>query len=207
MKYLYPFVISFIFIFFSELGDKTQILVLSFSAKNKTSNILFGVALGTFFSHGLAIALGSKLGVIGNANFIYNLKFLTYCTFFLFGIIGILKSHKCTSATENTETNSKSSIIRFLGSLTKNCVLVVASTIAIGELGDKTFLASIGLGLEYPLFKIPLICGSICGMVASNSVAVFFGKWLGSKISASTIETISNIIFILFGIIGLWGLF
>ena len=41
MQYIYPFIISFIFIFLSELGDKTQILVLSFSAKNKATNILF----------------------------------------------------------------------------------------------------------------------------------------------------------------------
>ena len=43
MEYLYTFIISFVFIFLSELGDKTQILVLSFSAKNKTSKILMGV--------------------------------------------------------------------------------------------------------------------------------------------------------------------
>lgn len=203
MQYLYPFIVSFIFIFLSELGDKTQILVLSFSTKNKTTNILLGVALGTLFSHGLAIVFGSQIGIIDNDNFIYYLKFLTYCTFFIFGIIGFLKLKKDTSVSKNEEMNSKSRIINFLGSLTKNCVFVVASTIAIGELGDKTFLASIGLGIEYPLFKVSLICGSICGMVVSNSVAIFLGKWLSSKISASTIEILSNIIFILFGVLGI----
>ena len=78
MEYLYPFIISFIFIFFSELGDKTQILVLSFSAKNKSTNILLGVALGTLLSHGLAIAFGSHISMISNDNFIYCLKFITY---------------------------------------------------------------------------------------------------------------------------------
>ena len=47
MEFLYPFFISFILIFLSELGDKTQLLVLSFSTKDKAKNILFGVALGT----------------------------------------------------------------------------------------------------------------------------------------------------------------
>ena len=206
MQYLYPFIISFIFIFFSELGDKTQILVLSFSAKNRTSRILLGVALGTLLSHGLAIAFGSKIGVIKNDDFIYYLKFLTYCSFFIFGIIGFFKLKKYSFAENTVEINSKSRIIKFLSSLTQNCVLIVASTIAIGELGDKTFLASIGLGVEYPMFKFSLICGSICGMVASDSVAVFFGKWLTSKISTSTIEILSNIIFILFGIFGILSL-
>lgn len=203
MQYLYPFIVSFIFIFLSELGDKTQILVLSFSAKNKATNILLGVALGTLLSHGLAIAFGSKIGALGNDNFIYYMKFLTYCTFLIFGIAGFLKARKADCVDENNESTSKSRIIKFFASLIKNCVLIVALTIAIGELGDKTFLASIGLGLEYPLYKVPLICGSICGMVASDSIAIFFGKWLGSKISTSTIEKLSNIIFILFGVFGI----
>lgn len=181
MQYIYPFIISFIFIFFSELGDKTQILVLSFSARNKTSNILLGVALGTLFSHGLAIVFGSHIGLLGNNNFICYLKILTYCTFLFFGITGFIKRKKSASVEETIETNSKSRIIKFLSLLTKNCVFVVASSIAIGELGDKTFLASIGLGLEYPLFKIPLICGSVCGMVTSNSIAIFFRKMVRHK--------------------------
>lgn len=205
MQYLYPFIISFIFIFLSELGDKTQILVLSFSARNKATNILLGVALGTLLSHGLAIAFGSQIGAIGNDNFIYYMKFLTYCTFLIFGIVGFLMSKKADSVGENTESTSKSRIIKFLSSITKNCVLIVAFTIAIGELGDKTFLASIGLGLEYPSYKVPLICGSICGMVASDSIAIFFGKWLGSKVSTHTVEILSNAIFVLFGIIGILG--
>ena len=102
--------------------------------------------------------------------------------------------------------NSKSRIINFLSSLTKNCILLVAFSIAVGELGDKTFLASIGLGIDHPHFKVPLICGSICGMVASDSIAIFFGKWLGSKFSTHTIEFLSNTIFVLFGVLGILGL-
>lgn len=202
MEYLYAFAISFILIFFSELGDKTQILVLSFSTKNRASNIILGVALGTLFSHGLAITFGSQIGCINNDSFIFYLKIFTYFTFLIFGISGFLKQKKSDSIEKNTEIDSKSRIIKFLSTLTKNCIFIVASSIAIGELGDKTFLSSIGLGIEYPHFKVSLICGSICGMVASNSIAIFFGKLLGSKISTSTIEILSNSIFILFGIAG-----
>lgn len=45
MEYIYPFLISFMLVFFSELGDKTQLLVLSFSTKSKAKNILLGVAI------------------------------------------------------------------------------------------------------------------------------------------------------------------
>ncbi|MCI8273794.1 MAG: TMEM165/GDT1 family protein [Clostridia bacterium] len=208
MQYLYSFFISFIFIFFSELGDKTQILVLSFSAKNKASKILLGVALGTLLSHGLAIAFGSKIGAMSDDSFLFYLKLLTYFTFLFFGIIGFvkLKFSSKNNSKDDDETSSQSFLIKFLNGFLKNCIFIIALTIAIGELGDKTFLASIGLGIQYPFFKIPLILGSICGMVASDSIAIFFGKWIGSKISSNLIELLSNSIFILFGIIGIVSL-
>lgn len=208
MQYIYPFIISFILIFLSELGDKTQMLVLSFSAKHKTMNILIGVAFGTFLSHGIAILFGSKLGLLNNENFLFILKCLTYITFLLFGIIGFINSKKSVEEEDSSSnTDSKSKIIKFFTSLTQNCIFIIATSIAIGELGDKTFLASIGLGVQYPLYKFSLICGSICGMVISDSIAIFFGRFLGSKISTSTIELLSNILFIIFGILGIASLF
>ena len=207
MYLIYPFLISFALIFFSELGDKTQILVLSFSTKKKATYILLGVALGSLLSHGVAIIFGSSVANLGNDVFVFYLKFITYLSFIVLGILGFKHSQKDnTPKNISTRNNSKSHFISFINSLTRNCILLVACSIAIGELGDKTFLASIGLGIQYPLYKVSLICGAICGMLLSDSIAIFFGKWLGSKIPASTIEFLSNIIFLAFGICGLIGL-
>lgn len=203
MQYLYSFLISFTLIFFSELGDKTQILVLSFSAKNRTIYLLLGVALGTLLSHGLAITFGCNIGILSNTDFMLYIKIFTYCTFIFLGIIGFMQFNKKASSNQS----SNSYIIKILNSFTKNCILIVAIAIAIGEIGDKTFLASLGLGLEYPFCKFSLICGSVLGMVASNSIAIFLGKWLTTKISLSTIEKFSNIIFILFGVVGILTIF
>ena len=207
MYLIYPFLISFALIFFSELGDKTQILVLSFSKKKKATHILLGVALGSLLSHGVAIIFGSSVANLGNDVFVFYLKFITYLSFIVLGILGFKHSQKGnTPKNISTRNNSKSHFISFINSLTRNCILLVACSIAIGELGDKTFIASIGLGIQYPLYKVSLICGAICGMLLSDSIAIFFGKWLGSKIPASTIEFLSNIIFLTFGICGLVGL-
>lgn len=202
MQYMFSFIISFLFIALSELGDKTQILVLSFSSKNKSSHILIGVAIGTLLSHGLAIILGSKICNLGNTNFIYYLKIVTYFTFLIFGIIGFLKL-KMSSQNNDLKSDYKSKLLNTISSLLKSCIFIVAISIAIGEIGDKTWLASIGLGIQYPMFKIPLICGSICGMLLSNSIAIFFGKWLGNKIPEVYINILSNSIFIIFGFLGI----
>ncbi len=201
MEFIYPFFISFILIFLSELGDKTQLLVLSFSTRDKAKTILLGVALGTFFSHGLAILFGSKIGSFENEAFQFYLEIFTYTSFLLFGMIGFLPKKEKLS-----ENNSKSSILQKLSNIKMNYTIIIAISIIIGELGDKTFLASLGLGLQYPSYKISLVLGSIAGMVASNSIALFFGKFLGNKLNPKLIEILSNAIFIIFGLIGFFNI-
>ncbi|MBO4815687.1 MAG: TMEM165/GDT1 family protein [Clostridia bacterium] len=135
MVYIYPFIIAFTLVFVSEFGDKTQLIALSFSSKLKTRTILIGVALGSLLSHGIAIVFGSFLGNIENLSFQYALKIITYISFIAFGIITFV------SAPESSNSNSKNKIFRN----TISYILFIAFSIAVGELGDKTFLSSIGI--------------------------------------------------------------
>ncbi len=203
MNFIYTFFICFILVFLSELGDKTQLIVLSFSTKNRARSILSGVAIGTFFSHGLAILFGSKLGSFQNETVSFYLELFTYASFILFGILGFLPKKEDSSES----SDSKLSILQKLSNIKLGCTLVVALNIIVGEIGDKTFLASLGLGLQYPKYKVSLILGSIFGMVCSNSIALFFGRFLGNKFNPSFVELISNLLFIVFGIVGLFCLF
>ena len=81
-------------IFFSELGDKTQLLVLSFSSKLKSYFILLGVALGSFLSHGIAILFGSLLGNLSNPLLHSIIKTLTYVSFLIFVILTFIEDNK-----------------------------------------------------------------------------------------------------------------
>ena len=197
MELIYPFLISFSLVFFSELGDKTQLLVLSFSSKNKTKHILLGVAIGTFFSHGFAILFGSRVAYFSSDVFQFYLKIFTYFSFILFGLIGFLPKKS-----NNDTTSHKSNLLQKFSYLKLHCVIMVALCILVGELGDKTFLASLGLGFQYPNYKLPLILGSICGMVGSNFIAIFCGKLIGNHLKPEFIEFLSNITFIVFGLLG-----
>ncbi len=199
MDFLYPLFIAFSLVFMSELGDKTQLLVLSFSSKMKSFTILLGVALGSFFSHGVAILFGSVLGTFDNIWFHTVLEVITYVSFLFFGIITLM--HK----EEDTSPSKKSGILNKISNLAISYIFIIASSIAIGELGDKTFLASLGLGIQFPNAKIFLILGAILGMVTSDTIAILFGKFLSNKISSNCINVFSGIIFILFGILGIIG--
>lgn len=199
MEFIYPFIIAFILIFISELGDKTQLLVLSFSTKLKAQNILFGVALGSLLSHGIAILFGSFLGNIENITFQYLLKTVTYLSFIIFGLITLIKSNNSEEAHSQKNRNNLKNNLSY--------IFFIAFTIAIGELGDKTFLASIGLGIEYSIYKASLICGAITGMVISDLIAIIFGKALANRIPENIVQKLSGILFLIFGFIGLLNFF
>ena len=198
MEFIYTFCLAFILIFLSELGDKTQLLVLSFSSKSKTKNILLGVALGTFFSHGLAILFGSRVSELANPKVSYFLSIFTYISVILFGILGFIFKKK-----DNDLNDGNFDLLKKISKFKLNYVFIIAISIFIGELGDKTFLSSLGLGLQYPDFKLSLIIGCIFGMVASNAFSIVFGKLLMCKLKPETVEFFSNLAFIVFGILGL----
>lgn len=194
MLFIYPFIISFIIIFVSELGDKTQLIALSFASKLKTCTILLGVALGSLFSHGIAILFGSFLGNIENLVFQHTLKIITYISFLFFGIITL----KSTSENSNFKNRNSNNLYNSL-----NYIFFIAFSIAVGELGDKTFLSSIGLGIQYPNSKIMLVLGAIFAMMASDLIAIVFGKVLTRKISENAIQNFSGILFLVFGFLGI----
>ncbi len=153
---------------------------------------------GSLLSHGVAILFGSFLGNIQNDTFQYILKLVTYFSFIVFGILTLKSDNK---SSENLQNKNK---------ILKNNLkysLFIASAIAVGELGDKTFLASIGLGIEYPTYKVFLIIGAIAGMIVSDFITIIFGKILSTKIPENLIQKFSGILFLIFAFIGLFNLF
>lgn len=198
MIFLYTLSIAFLLVFFSELGDKTQLIVLSFSTKLKATTILLGVALGSLFSHGLAILFGSFLGNLNNDSIHHVLEFISYSSFIILGILSFLP-------TKEDNSNSDGFISK-ISNFKINYIFVIAIAIAFGEIGDKTFLASLGLGINYPDDRLWLVIGAVLGMIASDLFAVILGKFLSKKIPEKAISRFSGILFILFGIIGFIGL-
>lgn len=201
MEFVYPFIIAFILVFVSELGDKTQLLVLSFSNKTTPIIILLGVALGSLFSHGIAILFGSTIGLLENNFLHFILEIITYASFFIFGILSF-----CPKKEANQDAK-KESLLKKLSSIGLGYLFIIAFSIAIGELGDKTFLASIGLGISYPNYKLSLILGAILGMVVSDSIAILLGNFLNKYISEATMQKLSGILFLIFGLIGVVKIF
>ena len=120
MNFLYPIFIAFLLVFISELGDKTQLLVLSFSSKLKTTTILLGVALGSFLSHGIAILFGSSIGLLENEKIHNTLQIVTYLSFICFGIIYFLPKKE-----ENNDTK-KDNFLKKLSKINLGYIFIIA---------------------------------------------------------------------------------
>ena len=125
------------------------------------------------------------------------LEIITYSSFLLVGVLSLIsKKEKIDS--EDKKDNVMKKILR----LKINYTFIIALSILVGELGDKTFLASLGFGIQYPNHKIMLVAGAIAGMIASDSIAILSGKFLSNFISQEKMQKFSGILFLIFGISG-----
>ena len=80
----------------------------------------------------------------------------------------------------------------------------VAIAFFFAEMGDKTQLATIALATKYTSI-IPIWLGTTSGMIIADAIGIIFGIVLGKKIPDRLVKWVAAVIFILFGIMGLYG--
>jgi Ca2+/H+ antiporter, TMEM165/GDT1 family len=177
---------SFILIILAEMGDKTQLLAMAFSARYKPWKVLLGVFIGTMANISLAVAVGRLLTRIVPLSII---SFIAALSFIGFGL-WILRRDELHGE-ERKESR--------LGP-----VATVAVAFFLAEMGDKTQLAAISLAVQYRDALYVLI-GATAGMVAADAIGIIIGMVMRKHIPEKTIKWASAIIFILFGLYGMYN--
>ena len=146
----------------------------------------------------MAILFGSRLALLQNASLLNIIRNFTYFSFIIIGFLSLIPKKERIDSNENAKNNLMNKIIN----LKINYTFIVALSIVVGEIGDKTFLASLGFGIQYPSYKMMLVVGAILGMVLSDSIAIISGKFLSKYISEEKMQKLSGILFLIFGFIG-----
>lgn len=178
------FLFSVGFVVLAEMGDKTQLLAMAFATKYKASVVMWGVFVATIFNHLLAVLTGNYLTDIIPIQYI---QIAAAASFIIFGLWTI----------RGDELKGEDKKFHF------NPFWTVAIAFFFAEMGDKTQLATVALAAKYQSV-IPVLMGTTAGMLIADAIGIGIGIVLGKKIPERAVKWVAAIIFILFGVFGLY---
>ena len=179
------FIQAYLLIFLAEMGDKTQILAMTFATRYPMRKVLSGVLIGSFLNHGIAVFFGTFLTVIIPMQW---LGVIASTSFLFFGYWALLAK----------EDEAETRLFQF------GPVATVAAAFFIGELGDKTQLTAMALAARSGA-PIATLAGTTLGMVGISALGILAGKLLGDRVPEAALKLISTTVFMGFGTIGLYN--
>lgn len=181
------FLASLLFVVLAEMGDKTQLLAMAFATKYKASQVLDGVFIATIVNHSLAICAGRLLATIIPLEII---SFVAALSFIIFGLWTIRGDKLAGEDKKETKFGP---------------VITVAIAFFLAEMGDKTQLATISLAIKYDDAKYVLL-GTTLGMGIADAIGIIIGIVLHKHLPEKAIKWFAAIIFMLFGLIGVYNI-
>ena len=176
-------VLSFAVIFVAELGDKSQLMAMTFALRHRWWVVLSGITVATTAVHLISVAVGHYLGTALPTHL---LGILAGVAFVLFGL-WTLRGDKLS---DDEATRAQRT--------TAPAFFAVTSAFLLAELGDKTMLATITLAADHDWVGVWI--GSTIGMVAADALAILVGALAGKHLPERFIQVGAAALFLLFGI-------
>ena len=181
---MHAFLLSFGIIFVAELGDKSQLMALTFAARYKAITILAAITMATALVHLVSVLLGAAVGVAlpsRTISVIAGFAFLGFAAWTLRG--------------DELDEDESSRADRS----TRSVMVTVGVAFFLAELGDKTMLATVTLATDHGL--VGTWIGSTLGMVAADALAIAVGQQLGARLPERVIRIGAAATFVVFGVL------
>lgn len=178
------FLASLVFVVLAEMGDKTQLLAMAFATRYKWQTVMWGVFFATIFNHLFAVVVGSYLTAFIPMSYIQIAAAISFIIFGLWTIRG-----------DELDGEDKAS--------NRSPFWTVAIAFFIAEMGDKTQLATVALAAQFNTI-IPVWLGTTTGMMIADGIGIIIGIVFGKRIPERAVKWFAAIIFILFGLFGLY---
>ncbi|MEV0947085.1 TMEM165/GDT1 family protein [Rhodococcus sp. NPDC049939] len=175
--------LSFAVIFVAELGDKSQLMAMTFALRYRWWVVISAITVATAVVHLMSVAVGHYLGVAIPTGLISIIAGVAYLIFGAWTLRG-------DSLSENEQQKA--------GRATRSAFLAVTSAFLLAELGDKTMLATVTLATDHD--TVGVWFGSTVGMVAADGLAIVVGALLGKHLPQVFIRVGAAILFFTFGI-------
>ncbi|ACV06069.1 TMEM165/GDT1 family protein [Kytococcus sedentarius] len=173
-------------IFIAELGDKSQLMAMTFAARYRARDVLIGITLATAIVHLASVGIGWWIGD-AFANYQGAIAIVAGIAFLGFAL-WTLRGDELTDEEAAKARNS-----------TGRAIVAVGVAFFLAELGDKTMLATITLATREGWLGTWI--GSTLGMVAADALAIVVGAVLGRKLPEKVITYGAAALFALFGLI------
>lgn len=173
-------------IFVAELGDKSQLMAMTFATRYRARDVLIGIFAATAIVHlasvGIGYAIGSSFGKYqAGISIAAGIAFIGFALWTLRG----------DELTAEEESKAKKA--------TGSALLAVGLAFFLAELGDKTMLATITLAVDNDWVGVWI--GSTVGMVAADALAIVVGAMLGKKLPEKVIKYGAALAFLVFGVL------
>nr|WP_090346256.1 TMEM165/GDT1 family protein [Mycolicibacterium malmesburyense]CRL78851.1 transmembrane protein [Mycolicibacterium malmesburyense] len=176
--------VSLAVVFVAELGDKSQLITMTYSLRHRWWVVLSGVGIAAMLVHGLSVAIGHFLGMTLPER---PIAFVAAIAFLLFAL--------WTWREKGDDEEIRIAEPRFV-------VPAIVSSFVLAELGDKTMLATVALASDRDWAGVWI--GATVGMVLADGAAIAAGRLMHKRLPERFLHGLASVLFLLFG---LWMLF
>lgn len=174
-------------VFLAELGDKSQLITMTYALRHRWWVVLTGVGIAAFLVHGLSVTIGHFVGLTLPQRPIAFAAAVAFIGFAIWTWRG--------KDEPDDDPGAPVAEHRFV-------VLAVVSSFVLAELGDKTMLATVALASDHNWAGVWI--GATVGMVLADGVAIAAGRLLHRRLPERFLQAMAAV---LFGVFGLWILF
>lgn len=173
-------------VFLAELGDKSQLITMTYALRHRWWVVLSGVAIAAFAIHGISVTVGHFLGLTLPARPIAAVAGVAFIGF------------AAWTWREGTNSGTGEATVRE----PRFALFAVVSSVLLAELGDKTMLATVALASDRNWLGVWL--GATIGMVLADTVAIAAGTVLHRRLPEHLLHAAAALLFLA---CGLWILF
>ncbi|MGK2904371.1 MAG: TMEM165/GDT1 family protein [Mycobacterium sp.] len=172
-------------IFVAELGDKSQLMAMTFATRYRARDVLIGITAATALVHLASVGIGYAIGTSfekyqSGIAIVAGIAFLAFAAWTLRG----------DELSAEEEGKAKAA--------TGSALVAVGFAFFLAELGDKTMLATITLAADNNWLAVWI--GSTLGMVVADGLAIIVGAVAGKHLPERLIQIVAAALFLLFGV-------
>ncbi|MDF0532576.1 TMEM165/GDT1 family protein [Tsukamurella sp. 8F] len=175
--------IGFGVVFVAEMGDKSQLMAMTFAIKHRWWVVLAGITAATALIQLVSVVVGGTLAAALPAGLMPVVAGLTMLAFAFWTWRG---------EGPDAEDSGDGPAAR------RGAFLMVTSSFLLAELGDRTMLATITLATQHD--PVGIWIGSTIGMVLAGGMAIVVGALLGHRIPERALSIFATVLFFGFAV-------